>query len=242
MDYLDDEEEVEDVKTYLANQKKKEDKKKSIGNKQDDFEPLQELGSGRFGTAFKVKSKINNETYAMKIVNLGDLDNPNAIRLSINEAKFLRLLSHPNIIKYYSSFQEGDYLYIIEEFADNGDMTNLLKKHKESGKFIKERKLWNIFLQCMEGLAYIHKVGAIHRDIKTENIFFDKNMNVKIGDFGTSALMEKDKNNNKKTKYLNSTYLYFFENEEMICHGTQIISKEYESPEMSEETGYDQKN
>ena len=240
MDYLD-EEEVEDVKTYLANQKKKEDKKKSIGNKQDDFEPLQELGSGHFGTAFKVKSKINNEIYAMKIVNLGDLDNPNAIRLSLNEAKFLRLLSHPNIIKYYSSFQEGDFLYIIEEFADNGDMTNLLKKHKESGKFIKERKLWSIFLQCMEGLDYIHKCGAIHRDIKTENIFFDKNMNVKIGDFGTSALMEKDKNNNKKTKYLNSTYLYFFENEEMICHGTQIISKEYESPEMSEETGYDQK-
>ena len=111
MNYSD--EEIDDIKTYLAKQREKDDKKKSIGNKFDDFEPIKELGSGNFGTAFQVKSKINNEIYAMKIVNLGDLDNPDSIRLALNESKFLRLLSNPHIIKYYNSFQEGDYLYII---------------------------------------------------------------------------------------------------------------------------------
>ena len=240
MNYSD--EEIDDIKTYLAKQREKDDKKKSIGNKFDDFEPIKELGSGNFGTAFQVKSKINNEIYAMKIVNLGDLDNPDSIRLALNESKFLRLLSNPHIIKYYNSFQEGDYLYIIEEYAENGDLTNLLKKHKESGKFIKERKLWDIFLQCIEGIAYIHKVGAIHRDIKSKNIFFDKNMNIKIGDFGTSALMEKINTEKKENiKYLNKSYLYFYDNEEMMCHGTKIYSDDFIPPEMEEGTGYDQK-
>ena len=233
MNYSD--EEIDDIKTYLAKQREKDDKKKSIGNKFDDFEPIKELGSGNFGTAFQVKSKINNEIYAMKIVNLGDLDNPDSIRLALNESKFLRLLSNPHIIKYYNSFQEGDYLYII---AENGDLTNLLKKHKESGKFIKERKLWDIFLQCIEGIAYIHKVGAIHRDIKSKNIFFDKNMNIKIGDFGTSALMEKINTEKKENiKYLNKSYLYFYDNEEMMCHGTKIYSDDFIPPEMEEGTG-----
>ena len=240
MNYSD--EEIDDIKTYLAKQREKDDKKKSIGNKFDDFEPIKELGSGNFGTAFQVKSKIDNEIYAMKIVNLGDLDNPDSIRLALNESKFLRLLSNPHIIKYYNSFQEGDYLYIIEEYAENGDLTNLLKKHKESGKFIKERKLWDIFLQCIEGIAYIHKVGAIHRDIKSKNIFFDKNMNIKIGDFGTSALMEKINTEKKENiKYLNKSYLYFYDNEEMMCHGTKIYSDDFIPPEMEEGTGYDQK-
>ena len=87
MNYSD--EEIDDIKTYLAKQREKDDKKKSIGNKFDDFEPIKELGSGNFGTAFQVKSKINNEIYAMKIVNLGDLDNPDSIRLALNESKFL---------------------------------------------------------------------------------------------------------------------------------------------------------
>ena len=216
----EEEKEEEEIKTHLIERKKSIDKKESIGDDPNDFEILNELGKGNFGKVFKVNSKKNNKIYAMKMVDIEELKNlpkpetgkvSNAYRLALNESKFLRLLSHPNIIKYYNSFQEGDYLYIIEEFADNGDMVNLLKKHRDKKKYIREKKLWNIFLQCMEGLAYIHKCGVIHRDIKTKNIFLDKNMNIKIGDFGTSALTEKNnEERNESIKYLNESYLFIF--------------------------------
>lgn len=179
----------------------------------------------------------------MKTVNLRSLKSKKAKTLALNESKFLRLLSHPNIIKYYNSFgeqDEGDYLYVVEEFCENGDMTHLLEVFKENDSFIPERDLWFIFLQCIQGLAYIHKVGAIHRDIKTENIFIDKNMKVKIGDFGASALMVNIKNNNENIKYLNESYLYLFD-DKMMYHGTTVYTEDYKAPEIKKGSGYDQK-
>ena len=117
MEYSDEENEEEEIKTHLIERKKSIDKKESIGDNPNDFEILNELGKGNFGKVFKVNSKKNNKIYAMKMVDIEELKNlpkpepgkvSNAYRLALNESKFLRLLSHPNIIKYYNSFQEGD--------------------------------------------------------------------------------------------------------------------------------------
>ena len=80
-------------------------------------------------------------------------------------------LSHPHIIKYYHNFTQGDYLYIVVEYAENGDMKDFINEHKISGKQIPEERLWNIFIQCIKGLTYGHKMGVIHRNIKPGNIF-----------------------------------------------------------------------
>ena len=238
-----------DGKTYLAIEKR-EDKNEidNIGDKPDDFELLQQLGLGGFGKVLKVKSKINNKVYAMKIMDLGGLlsnKGEKAYQLALNESKFLTVLSHPRLIKYYKYFQEEDVLYIITENAENGDLNNLLESHKKSGTYIPEEDLWNIFLQCMQGLAYVHEKGVIHRDIKPGNIFMDNNMNIKIGDFGTAAVLKKDKENNKekkkKSKYLNVSYRDILEKEELQYHGTIIQSEGFTAQEMLNEIGYDQK-
>ena len=100
--------------------------------------------------------------------------------LTMNEIDFLIELNNPHIIKYYKKFEENNYLYIIMEFSENGDLKGLIETYKYFNKHIPEEMLWIIFLQCMEGLCYIHHKNIIHRDIKPKNIFIDNNMIIKI--------------------------------------------------------------
>ena len=168
-----------------------------MGDKSDDFEILRKLGKGGFGQVFKVRSKINNKVYAMKILNIKEIKKEKgekAYQLTMNETTILEGLSHPHIIKYYKKFTEGNFLYIIFEFAANGDIDGFIDAYKKFNKHISEEVLWNIFLQCMGALTYVHEKGVIHRDIKPANLLMDNNMVVKLGDFGVSNFTETYKN------------------------------------------------
>ena len=90
-----------------------------MGNKSDDYEILKIFGEGNFGQVFKVVSKLNNKVYAMKRLDLENIKKmgKDALRLAKNETEFLQRLNHPHIIKYYKSFQEGNFLFIIIEYA-----------------------------------------------------------------------------------------------------------------------------
>ena len=210
-----------------------------IGDKSDDFEILRKLGEGAFGKVFKVRSKINNKVYAMKQLNVKAIkeDNLKAYQLTLNETSFLEGLSHPHIIKYYKKFQEGDFLYIIIEFVANGDINGFIEAHKRFNKHIAEEELWNIFYQCMGALNYVHSLGVIHRDIKPANLLMDNNNIVKLGDFGVSALKNKDENN----QYLNGQYCPFKNKENMQYGGTFVGTQNYMAKEIMDKNDYDQK-
>ena len=175
-----------------------------IGDKLSDFEILQSLGGGGQGNVFKVCSLINHRIYAMKVVNLEIKENmsedeKNMIKLieknAYNEIEILKKMNHPNIIKYYKYFKEKNKIYIIMEYFDNGDLKNYIEVLIELKKknMIKKDEIWYIFYQCMSGLTYLHKTNVIHRDIKPDNIFMNKNKIIKIGDFGISTQIKKMK-------------------------------------------------
>jgi serine/threonine protein kinase len=95
----------------------------------------------------------------------------------------------------------------------------------------------------MEALSYMHKIGVIHRDIKSENILIDNNMSIKIGDFGVSAMEKRNDN----VKYKNPYYKGEINNivkiqKELLGHGTIVGTGEYMSKEMLEgDHDYNQK-
>ena len=154
--------EVKDIElnTYLSFENEAKDEKENVGSKSEDFEIIQLLGEGGFGKVFKVISKINNKVYAMKVADLDQIffdQGERGVELTLNESKFLTVLTHPHIIKYYASFKEDNFLYLIIENAENGDLDSYIDANKEIGRHIPEDELWSIFLQCMQGLAYIHK-------------------------------------------------------------------------------------
>ena len=218
-----------------------DDEQIKSGDKFDDYEIIDKLGKGAFGTVFKVRSKADKKIYALKKANLKLLKEKGkkAYDLTIHETMFLSHISHPHIIKYYKHFVEGDFLYILIEYAENGDIDGFIKAHKVFKKYIPEEELWSIFLQCMKGLAYVHKMGVIHRDIKPANLLMDNNMTIKLGDFGVSAV--KIKGNDKAAEYLNADYNFFKNAEFLNYNKTWVGTREYMADEILKNSEYDQK-
>ena len=107
------------LEIMMKNDKKVEEE--DIGSHLSDFEILQVLGEGSFGFVAKVKSKKNLKIYAMKKSDLSLINDQDLIKYYENESLFMKNLDHPNVCKLYTSFKEGDIVYMIMEFMDNGD-------------------------------------------------------------------------------------------------------------------------
>ena len=155
-------------KPHMVFDKDKSKEDEIMGEKVDDYEILQVLGEGSFGFVAKVKSRINHKIYAIKQINLTKLKSDKERQLCENEITILKNLNHPSITKYYKSIKENNFLYTVMEFMNNGDLSGLIKAHKILNKPINEEKLWNIFIQAMKSLVYIHSQNVVHRDIKPE--------------------------------------------------------------------------
>ena len=187
---------------------KLDNQKENIGNRVEDFEILQTLGKGSYGYVAKVKSNINKQIYAMKMIDFSLIKNQEEIDLTKNEIEIIKTLKSPHIIRFYNSFEEKGKYYILMEFINNGDMKGYILVHQNMKMQIPENELWELFYQCMSGLVCIHKMNIIHRDIKPANLFLTDNKTVKIGDFGVSANRNKNQNKLSKEKLSIGTPLY----------------------------------
>ena len=162
-------------------------KEASVGFRLSDFEIVKQLGKGSYGTVYVVTSKLDKNTYVMKKMELNHLKESQQ-KECYREVSILRKVSHPNIIRYYSSFLENESLCIIMEYAELGDLYTLIKHYKRHKKFFDENILWRIAFEVLNGLEYLHTNNIIHRDIKCLNLFLSKDHHVKIGDLGVSTI------------------------------------------------------
>ena len=150
------------------------------------YEIIQEIGRGAFSIVYKVKSKGNNNIYCLKKINIKKTKDKE------NEIKILSNLSHPNLIKCFYSYYDSENIYIIMDFCEFGDLFSLLQSVKKKKVFVNEDIIWNIAIQALMGLSYLHSKKIIHRDIKLLNLFMTKDKKIKIGDMGMSTIVEED--------------------------------------------------
>ena len=156
-------------------------KKLKNGAKNEDFEENYELldsvGHGHFGTVYKCRNKINWQIYAVKIIN--KKVNIRDLELITKEKNYLKLIKHSSIIALKDYFEDKKNIYFVTEYYSGGDLLSFLDKKQKENIQISEKLAAKIIRRIAEGIRYLNFFGIIHRDIKPENIMFAEKNNIK---------------------------------------------------------------
>uniref|UniRef100_A0A1I7RWJ0 non-specific serine/threonine protein kinase n=1 Tax=Bursaphelenchus xylophilus TaxID=6326 RepID=A0A1I7RWJ0_BURXY len=91
-------------------------------------------------------------------------------------------------------FQNQDFLYIVLELADGGDLHGMLKTFKKNRRLVPEKTIWKYFVQIARGLTYMHDMSIMHRDIKPANVFITVKGVAKLGDLGLGRFFSMQTN------------------------------------------------
>ena len=159
----------------------------------DNFELICKLGSGGFSKVYKVRRKVDNQTYALKKVQILNLSEKQKLS-SLNEIRVLASIKNKYIINYKEAFldEKDCSLCLVMEYADGGDLANKIKEHKEKNEYFNEEDIWKIFIQLVKGLKSLHDMGIMHRDIKSSNIFLFTDKTAKLGDLNVCKILSND--------------------------------------------------
>ena len=182
----------------------------NFGDKLSDFEVLRVLGAFKdLNVISKVRSLKNNKLYAMKKVELDKIVDERERQLCLDQMEKLKTINHPHLLEYYKTFKdENNNIYMIYEYMNNSDLNSFIKAHQYLGQNIKEEQIWNILLQCLSGLEYLHSKNLESLAIKPTNIFLNNEQNAKIGLFYDTPKLA-DKNYYKKNDiYFIGLYFY----------------------------------
>ena len=151
------------------------------------YEYISLIGSGSFGKVrLFVERQCKSVKYAIKTIKK-DIFNQYHIQSLKNEIEILRSLDHPNIVKYFETYEDENYLHIVMEYIPGDNLFKVLTEklnHK-----LTERQISQIMSCLLKAVLFLHHNGIIHRDLKPENIVFSESGNyksLKLIDFGLS--------------------------------------------------------
>ena len=169
-----------------------------------------QIGAGGFGNTYVVRNLSFDEVFAMKeffmkAINLRDGSD---VTVSIpsnkatfesqrnkfkKEAKRLRKLDNPHIVKVYDLFEENGTVYYVMDLIDGRSLNNIVKTDGP----MNESAAMNVFRQMLDALKVVHNQEPmmLHLDIKPSNIMLDKSGNAFLLDFGSSKLIDLDNSN-----------------------------------------------
>ncbi|KAI4381103.1 hypothetical protein MLD38_007211 [Melastoma candidum] len=143
------------------------------------------IGEGSFAKVKLAVDSSNCRPVAIKIIDKDKIQGDDYMRCQVqSEIKTMKLLNHPNIIRIHEVIGTKSKIYIVMEYASGGQLSDKLAYAKKFSEW-EARKL---FQQLIDAVDYCHARGVYHRDLKPENLLLDGRGNLKISDFGLSAL------------------------------------------------------
>ncbi|KAG2225236.1 hypothetical protein INT45_001459 [Circinella minor] len=154
-----------------------------------DYQLLEELGHGSYGSLFLGQSVKDGSYVAIKILSKNGLD-LEQLKLQQLEADIQSELKHPNILALHSVIQTQDHIFMVMELCDQGDLFDFVVRDDpmRDEQFVK-----TMFIQILDAVQHMHARGVYHRDIKLENILLqsseddERDLVCKVADFGLAT-------------------------------------------------------
>ena len=149
-----------------------------------DYRLGSEIGSGAFGKVVLGKHILTGESVAIKILDKIILSQtPEDYELVKQEISILKIVKHKYIVQLYEILQTPQHIYIVMEYCEGKDLMDyILSKQRLS-----EIESLKYFHQLINALFYLHSQNIAHRDVKIDNMLLDKNLDLKLVDFGLST-------------------------------------------------------
>lgn len=146
------------------------------------------LGQGTFAKVYYARNVNTGESVAIKVMDKAKIMKVGMMEQIKREISVMRLVRHPNIVELYEVMASKTKIYFVMEYVRGGELFNKVAKGR-----LKEDAARKYFQQLMSAVDFCHSRGVYHRDLKPENLLLDENENLKVSDFGLSALPEQFK-------------------------------------------------
>jgi serine/threonine protein kinase/Flp pilus assembly protein TadD len=181
------------------------------------YKIIEKLGTGGMGSVYRVEDINIGQDIALKLIKSDIVSDKKTIERFRNELKITRMISHRNVCRMFDLAETEGTFYITMEYVLGEDLKSFIRR---SGK-LDIPKAISIAKEVCEGLNEAHRLGVVHRDLKSNNIMIDKEGNARIMDFGIARSL--------RTKGLTG-------------EGIIIGTPEYMSPEQAEAREVDQRS
>ncbi|KAI3406851.2 CDC15 [Candida oxycetoniae] len=139
------------------------------------------IGNGAFANVYKATNLLTGEIVAIKQTRLEPGQDVTSV---MGEIDLLKILKHPNIVKYHGFTKDSTTLNVILEYCGGGSLRQVYKRSK---KGLSESQIKVYVRGILTGLDYLHGQGVVHRDVKAGNVLLTDEGEVKLADFGVAA-------------------------------------------------------
>ncbi|KAI8361791.1 kinase-like domain-containing protein [Choanephora cucurbitarum] len=159
----------------------------------DEFQLLESLGHGAYGCLFLGQSTQDNSYVAVKILPKSGLD-LQQLQLQQLEIDIQSSLQHPNLLALHRVIQDNEFIYMVMELCDQGDLFDFVIRDQDINPIREEHVVKKLFSQILDGVESMHATGVYHRDIKLENVLLkcedeedEDELTCKVADFGLAT-------------------------------------------------------
>uniref|UniRef100_A0A2C9JP73 Serine/threonine-protein kinase PLK4 n=1 Tax=Biomphalaria glabrata TaxID=6526 RepID=A0A2C9JP73_BIOGL len=152
-----------------------------------DYQVLNLLGTGGFANVYRARSNLTGKEVAIKMIDKKRMKASGMSGRVKKEVEIHSRLKHPSVLELYNFFEDANYVYLVLELCHNGELQRYLQSLSQP---FTEEEARRLMRQIVEGILYLHSHGILHRDLSLSNLLLNKEMNVKIADFGLATQLE----------------------------------------------------
>ncbi|XP_039039130.1 CBL-interacting serine/threonine-protein kinase 24-like isoform X1 [Hibiscus syriacus] len=145
------------------------------------------IGEGTFAKVKFAKNTDTGESVAIKVLAKTTILKHGMVDQIKREISIMKIVKHPNIVRLHEVLASRTKIYIILEFVSGGELFDKIVHRVR----LPENECRQYFQQLVNAVAHCHSKGVYHRDLKPENLLLDSSGNLKVSDFGLSALTQQ---------------------------------------------------